>query len=219
MTTPTFGPFTIETLAKNLEKLGPKDQAFAFSLLTAHKRCAQKGWNFSPKQAHWCAVLAERATSPKAAPAPVAQLGDMAGLLEIFEKAAEKLKRPAIVVATPVGAVKLSLAGAKAKFPGTINVAEDAPFGEGKFFGRITKAGALTPGFKGCPVELVEFLTAFAQEPAKMAAKHGHTTGACCFCSKKLTDPKSLAVGYGPTCADHYGLPWGEASYELRAAA
>lgn len=217
MTTPAFGPFTIETLAKNLEKLSHKDQEFALSLLTAHKRCAQKGWNFSPKQAHWCAVLAERATAP--APEPAAQLGDMAGLYALFEKAAAKLKRPAIVVATPVGAVRLSLAGAKAKFPGTVNVAEDKPFGEAQFFGRITKSGALTVGSKGCPVELVEFLTAFAQEPAKMAAAHGHATGACCFCSKKLTDPKSLAVGYGPTCADHYGLPWGEASYELRSAA
>ena len=217
MTTPAFGPFTIETLAKNLQKLSHKDQEFALSLLTAHKRCAQKGWNFSPKQAHWCAVLAERATAPAAA--PVAQLGDMAGLYEIFEKAAEKLKRPAIVVATPVGDVRLSLAGKQAKLPGTVNVAEVGPFGEARFYGRITKEGALTPGFKGCPVELVEFLTAFAQEPAKMAAAHGHATGGCCFCSKKLTDPKSLAVGYGPTCAEHYGLPWGEASYELRAAA
>ena len=219
MTTPTFGPFTIETLAKNLPALSPKDQEFALSLLAAHKRCAQKGWNFSLKQAHWCAVLAERATSPKAAPAPVAHLGDMAGLLEIFEKAATKLKHPAIVVMSPVGEIRLSVAGQKAKFPGTINVAEDKPFGEATFFGRITKAGALTPGSKGCPVELVEFLTGFAQEPAKYAAAHGHATGACCFCSKKLTDPKSLAVGYGPTCADHYGLPWGGASYDLRAAA
>jgi len=24
-----------------------------------------------------------------------------------------------------------------------------------------------------------------------------------------LTDPRSVAVGYGPDCADNYGLPWG----------
>lgn len=208
---------TAAALAANIGKLSMKDQAFAASLLVAHKRHIEKGWSFSAKQAEWLVKLNERATAP--APEPAAQLGDMAGLYAIFEKAAEKLKHPAIVVSTPVGTVRLSLAGPKAKFPGTVNVAEDKPFGEARFFGRITKAGALTVGGKGCPVELVEFLTAFAQEPAKMAAKHGHATGACCFCSKKLTDPKSLAVGYGPTCADHYGLPWGEASYELRAAA
>lgn len=216
MTTPTFGPFTIETLAKNLEKLGPKDQAFAFSLLTAHKRCAQKRWNFSPKQAHWCAVLAERATKP--APQAV-KLGDMGGLYALFEKAAEKLKHPAIVVMSPVGEIRLSVAGPKAKQPGTINVAEKGPFEVAAYFGRIAKDGSFTPSHKGAPVELVEFLTGFAQEPAKFAAQHGHATGACCFCAKKLTDPKSLAVGYGETCASHYGLPWGEASFDLRAAA
>lgn len=208
---------TAAALAANIGKLSPKDQAFAASLLVAHKRHIEKGWSFSAKQAEWLVKLSERATAP--APAPAAQLGDMAGLYGLFEKAAAKLKRPAIVVATPVGAVKLSLAGKQAKHPGTVNVAEDGPFGEARFYGRIAKDGAFTASFKGCPDELVGFLTAFAKEPAKMAAAHGHATGGCCFCSKKLTDPKSLAVGYGPTCADHYGLPWGEASFELRAAA
>ena len=32
----------------------------------------------------------------------------------------------------------------------------------------------------------------------------------CRFCSKALTHPNSQAVGYGPTCAQKYGLPWGE---------
>lgn len=208
---------TAAALAQNIGKLSQKDQAFAASLLVAHKWHVEKGKAFSAKQAEWLVKMAERATAP--APAPAAQLGDMAGLYAIFEKAAATLKRPAIVVGTPAGEVKLSLAGANSKHPGTITVAENGPFGQARYFGRIEKTGALVPGFKGCPVELVEFLTGFAQEPASYAAKHGHATGACCFCAKKLTHPKSLAVGYGPDCADHYGLPWGEASYELRAAA
>jgi len=25
-----------------------------------------------------------------------------------------------------------------------------------------------------------------------------------------LTDPRSVSMGYGPVCAENYGLPWGE---------
>ena len=130
----------------NLNKLNAKDRAFAESLFAQlHKK---NGKGLSDKQWFWVKTLAERATAP--APAPAAQLGDMAGLYGLFEKAAAKLKRPAIVVATPVGAVKLSLAGKQAKHPGTVNVAEDGPFGEARFYGRIAKDGAFTASFKGC---------------------------------------------------------------------
>lgn len=44
---------------------------------------------------------------------------------------------------------------------------------------------------------------------AEHAAEIGHQIGACVFCSKTLTHPVSVKVGYGPTCADNHGLPWG----------
>jgi hypothetical protein len=44
---------------------------------------------------------------------------------------------------------------------------------------------------------------------AEDAAKFGHLYGMCVFCSKTLTDERSIEVGYGPTCASHNGLPWG----------
>lgn len=46
---------------------------------------------------------------------------------------------------------------------------------------------------------------------AKQAAVFGHNTGHCVFCSRELTDDRSLTVGYGPICAERNGLPWGEA--------
>ena len=39
---------------------------------------------------------------------------------------------------------------------------------------------------------------AFAQE-----------SSTCCFCGRDLDTRESLTVGYGPTCADKHGLPWG----------
>jgi len=50
------------------------------------------------------------------------------------------------------------------------------------------------------------------------AVASGHASGACCFCSRQLDDPRSVAHGYGPICAGHYGLPWDAARDAARAA-
>ena len=33
--------------------------------------------------------------------------------------------------------------------------------------------------------------------------------GNCSMCRKKLSDPRSMKVGYGEICADKWGFPWG----------
>ena len=51
-------------------------------------------------------------------------------------------------------------------------------------------------------------------ELAEIAAKYGAQRGTCIFCARALTDERSNpslgGVGYGPTCAERYELPWGE---------
>lgn len=44
---------------------------------------------------------------------------------------------------------------------------------------------------------------------AEQAARFGKVTGACVFCSRLLTDERSVSAGYGPVCAEREGLPWG----------
>lgn len=56
----------------------------------------------------------------------------------------------------------------------------------------------------------MKFLTADMKVTAEQAARFGKLWGSCVFCSRLLTDERSVAVGYGPVCADHNGLPWGE---------
>ena len=56
----------------------------------------------------------------------------------------------------------------------------------------------------------LHFITAEDKVTAEQAARFGHVTGSCVFCSRKLTDERSIFVGYGPTCAGHNNLPWGE---------
>lgn len=57
------------------------------------------------------------------------------------------------------------------------------------------------------PVE--EFCRQFYADPISACDTHGKTSGMCCFCSSPLTDKRSTAVGYGPICAQRFGLPWG----------
>lgn len=64
------------------------------------------------------------------------------------------------------------------------------------------------PGRDSTP-ELESFLQKFAEDPARVAAEEGKRTGNCVFCAKQLTDERSVAVGYGPQCAEKYSLPWG----------
>lgn len=45
---------------------------------------------------------------------------------------------------------------------------------------------------------------------AEDAARFGHDHSRCVFCTKALTDERSMSVGYGPDCAARVGLPWGE---------
>ena len=55
-----------------------------------------------------------------------------------------------------------------------------------------------------------EFLQDFEKDPISGAKLQARKTSNCCFCCNRLTDPRSVLMGYGPTCADNFGLPWGD---------
>lgn len=169
-----------------------------------------KEWQVPLKMAEAARALV--ASVPVPAPKASVEVGDLGAILALFATAKSHLKRPAIVlgVAGVAPGVKLSVAGPAAKAPGSINVATAEPFGANTWFGRITTAGVFEPSRQETPAALVPALRSFACDPAGEAAKHGKLTGACCFCNKPLTDERSTAVGYGATCAKHYGLPWGK---------
>ena len=157
----------------------------------------------------------ETSVEGPAKPEPkVESLGDFTAVLELFATAKQKLKWPKIKLDTRHGGtIKLSVAGLNAKRPGTINVADDAPFGQGTWYGRITAEGVFEVSPSGEKSEhlytITQLLKALAADPAGVAARHGRQSGNCCFCSLELTDQKSLDVGYGPVCAKNFGLPWG----------
>ena len=53
-------------------------------------------------------------------------------------------------------------------------------------------------------------LLAFLANPEATAKAYGKLTSNCSFCGKELSDERSIRAGWGPTCAENFGLPWGD---------
>jgi hypothetical protein len=188
--------------------LAAKDRDFARSLIDSVR--ARVG-AATPKQRHWLETLLDRAVNG-AVERVKTQVGDFGGIAALFDRAAKKLKAPAIVIGAGGREVRLSVAGARARVPGSINVVDEVEnrLGERPWYGRILATGE----FEASPRErtpegLLEGLARFAASPAEVAADHGRLTGRCCFCNGPLKDERSTAVGYGPVCARNFGLAWG----------
>jgi hypothetical protein len=142
----------------------------------------------------------------EAAPQAPQTVGDLSGILAMFNRARTHLRHPAIVLE----GVRVSVAGPRAQQPGslTITTPERGPDGKRDWLGRVSLNGVYQPA-RGASPAIGETLRRFAADPAGVAAEYGRLHGACCFCRRALRDERSTAVGYGPDCADHYGLPWG----------
>lgn len=189
---------SIAALTAALPNLAPNDRQFAQSLLSAPR--------LSEKQMFWVGKLVERAAAPP--PAPVKLGGEFRAIRDMFTAAGRKLKRPAILLHDGTEPIRLSVAGDGARVPGSINVTTAGSFETRTWLGRILADGSYEPSRKAAP-SVAALLTRFSASPAVVAAECGKLMGACSFCSRPLTDARSVEVGYGPVCAENYGLAWG----------
>lgn len=187
-------------------QLPEKDQGFALSLVGS---VTGRGYNASTKQRFWLETLLDRAQNGE--PERIkTKVGEFKGIADLFERAKKKLKAPAIVIDIAGREIRLNVAGAKARVPGSVNVTGTGTWDERVWFGRILATGEFEASPRDpTPAGMVEGLARFAAAPAEVAAEHGRLTGRCCFCNRELTDERSTAVGYGPQCAGAYGLAWG----------
>lgn len=204
----------MDRLKANVGKLSPGDQKFAYSLLS---------WrSLSPKQMHWVEVLGERAIAADKPAEPAIAVGDVSPIIDMLERANKHLKFPLIAMQGDGYAIRVSIAGARARIPGSITITSAERLDDGKraWYGRITRDGGYEPSQKMVAEDvtnIADMLRTFAADPAAEASRYGRLHGRCCFCRLPLKDERSTAVGYGHTCADHYGLPWGEARLSLVA--
>lgn len=178
-----------------------RDPAFALSVLASYKTAERKGVEMAPAMRYWLHKLAQ----PAAPKAPAVTL-EVSGIVRMFARASSALKKPAVVLTSGDLSLRISVASSRSRYAGQLMVASPS-YGDA-YYGRIDQAGGWYPAAAATPAVL-DLLVAFASEPEQVAAAHGRQTGACCFCSRHLEDARSTSVGYGPVCAERYGLRWG----------
>jgi Family of unknown function (DUF6011) len=222
-------PHLLIELQAALPNLPESDKGFALSLCDGHNKYG--GW--SDKQAIWAQKMVDKAAGAAAnplsaagvaalaavanlppvldnGPAPVASAGEMAAIKALFVTASAHLKKPSIKI--NFNNLKLALKPS-AKNPENVLVVSDTGY-PNMYYGTIFSDGTFKPkpSLSGDIFisKVTDALKAFAVDPAGVAAQYCKLHGKCCFGNKGLNDPKSTSVGYGPICAGHYGLPWGD---------
>lgn len=83
----------------------------------------------------------------------------------------------------------------------------DAPTGAGKTIIGESVRQVLAQGVHRMTTRWIQRATVGTVEIERAKGTHDR----CCFCHHPLSDPKSMAVGYGPDCAEQRGLPHGDA--------
>jgi hypothetical protein len=109
--------------------------------------------------------------------------------------------------------VQFSLTGDKSKYgPGHVHVTSANCYGESEWYGRIDPDGGWHPA-RDIPEPIASHLSEIQVSGATTyLAELGRWSERCAFCHRELSTPESLSAGYGPDCAEHYSLPWGDRS-------
>lgn len=138
-------------------------------------------------------------------------------IVKLMQTAKLHIEYPKVRLQSDGITIQLSVAGPHAKVPNSINIIDGKAFGSSIFYGRIFADGTVkfTSAASSIIATINHELALFAEQPAQYAKLYSNVTGNCMFCRHELTDPQSVAVGYGPVCAGNYGLPHGEVEKEI----
>lgn len=217
----------VARLQAAIPSLPRTDHRFAQGICEAQERYG----SLTDGRRTWARKLIDRANGAQEAVA-ARTVGDLSGILALFGKAKTHLKFPAIELSVPGYAaeqsIHVSIAGERAKEPGSLTVLSCEKYDTGKefperrWFGRITLAGVFVPGRKlddQYRDAILTRLRAFAVDPSKVGGEDGRLHGRCCFCRKALSDERSTAAGFGAKCAKNFGLVWGAKAAEFAGKA
>lgn len=187
---------SLNDLRNAIPSLSGSDKDFAVSIANQWE---DRGY-ISEKQMYWVGSLVNKAAAPKLGQAGLARIN------ALFKAAVSNgLERPKVQIAP---GVVLSRAGKNSSRPDSIYIKGGRSYDD-VYYGRIDPDGSFSPSGNMVP-EVIEALVAWGKNPAEAAKAYGHLVGSCAFCGRRLDDQRSVGVGYGPICAEKYGLPWGE---------
>ena len=194
------------TLADAYRALDTAEHQSEFALDLLVKARARQ---LSERQAAWLHKLATDSSIPRERRFLAKDL-NLAKIIEIFDTAFANGKRyPRIELAEAFDddrhevTVKIRRFGSRSKHVGCAKI-ETA---NSEFAGIIFRDGAVSTSRNFADVEGV--LRELAKDPLQVIAQNGVATSQCCYCCRALNDARSREVGYGPVCAESYGLPWG----------
>jgi len=158
----------------------------------------------SEKQIKWLHIYAVRNLPADEPAEPKNLTGEFMPIVEFIQRGFNaRLKRPRVKLQflRDVIVLKRSRDGGVFVNSGTY----------GTLYGKIQANGIWRAGsVPAASDELMTLLREIKSDPIATVAKHGKAMGECCFCSRELTDDRSVKQGYGKICAGNYGLPWGE---------
>lgn len=118
-------------------------------------------------------------------------------IFTLFNRAAETLRYPAIHLTSKDGRKIRVYRATK----GYIAIKVD-----GEYVGKLVSADAQIILYSA--KELLPEIDALLSNPISESALHGKEYGRCCFCNRELDNEGSIFHGYGPICAEKWGLPW-----------
>lgn len=157
----------------------------------------------SPAQLFWIHKIAVDQANPKPQFQGI-ELGKK--IFQMFEIADyHGLKQPCVRLRLENAPVRIKKAKETSKYPDNFFVTSNGA----TYYGRITPSGTFLPT-RECPKAVIGLLQELAEDPLETARRYAQQYGYCIFCGKELTDDRSRKAGYGPDCAEHFGLPWGE---------
>lgn len=216
---------TVRVTAKNLpevvadfekgllaELTAERDIKFASDLIYGKYGYKNRGY-LSESQLKWLDIFYKRALGVEEAKPAAEKVGDLHKLVEFFTDALANLKYPKIKLELNGYPLKLHLAGPNSKYKGSIMITDGGPYGANKWYGVVTPSGEWTPSKQVTPELrnlIARTLKSFSENPKHAAMTYGHMSSSCCFCNKALDTKESVKAGYGPVCADKWGLPWGD---------
>ena len=118
-------------------------------------------------------------------------------LFTLFNRAAETLRYPAINIISKDGRRIRIYRATK----GYIAIKVD-----GEYVGKLVSADAQIILYSA--KELLDEIGTLMSNPISESALQGREYGRCCFCNRELDNEGSIQHGYGPVCAEKWGLPW-----------
>lgn len=152
--------------------------------------------NLTTGQRFWLHKLAQQSQQQQ----KIEVTGLYSSLQTMLASAGERLQKPQVRMLGPAKEELKLYPAAQENWKGFLFA-----YVAGQSVGSIDREGKFRPR-QNCPDWVAPALERFAKSPIPTAREYGQLTGRCCFCNRRLTDDLSVAQGYGPVCAENYGL-------------